>query len=107
VPSDYVIDPKWVSQAYERVPALRPRRHRPSGYEFPEASYWPERNRYILAEKQLGYRPLDVDCQLIPAAAGRDPPDGRVPKRRSAQPEPSIQRLPKLPPYKVMYDKVN
>ena len=105
VPADYVIDPFWVSQRAERISPATARRHRPFNFEFMEAKYWPHRaGRYGKAASQLGYRPnpaCTANCGLLPGPYGEDPPSLRVPRRRSAEPEPSIAVSAKLPPYKV------
>jgi len=106
VPPDYVVDPFWMSQRGERVGPATTRRHRPFNYEFMEAKYWPHPGgRYGKATSQLGYRPNPActDCHFLPAAFGDDPPSLRVPRRRSAQPDPPISISSKLPPYKVYY----
>jgi len=110
VPPDYVVDPFWVSQRGERVGPATPRRHRPWSYEFMEAKYWPHRGgRYGKATSQLGYRPNPActNCHLLPGPYGEDPPSLRVPRRRSAQPDPPITVPSKLPPFKVTLSPVH
>lgn len=106
IPPDYVVDPFWMSQRGERVGPATPRRHRPFNFEFMEAKYWPHRaGRYGKATSQLGYRPNPacLHCHLLPGPYGEDPPSLRVPRRRSAQPDPPITMSTKLPPYKASY----
>ena len=106
VPADYVVNPHWMSQRAERVDPPTLRRHRPFNYEFMEAKYWPYRGgRYGKATSQLGHRPNPAcaNCHLLPAAYGEDPPSLRVPRRRTAEPDPPITMSSKLPPYKVNY----
>jgi len=95
-----------MSQRGERVTPATARRHRPFNFEFMEAKYWPHRGgRYGKATSQLGHRPNPacVNCHLLPAPYGEDPPSLRVPRRRSAQPDPPLTISSKLPPYKVNY----
>jgi len=69
------------------------------------AQYWPHRGgRYGKAASQLGYRPhaaCTAHCHFLPGPFGEDPPSLRVPRRRSAQPDPPISISAKLPPYKA------
>jgi len=104
IPSDFAVDTSWISQRGERVAPATARRHRPFNYEFMEAKYWPHRGgRYGKAMDQLGHRPNPAcrNCHLLPAAFGEDPPSLRVPRRRSAQPDPPMLVSSKLPHFKV------
>lgn len=106
IPSDYVVSPFWMSQRGESVSAVPGRRHRPFNYEFMTAKYWPHSaSRYGKAASQLGHRPNPacVNCHLLPGPYGQDPPALRVPRRRSAQPDPPIIMSSKLPPFKVSH----